>query len=126
MIFGEGFTDDTFIRRLKPVKKGAVKIGFITLEELNWKKKIYIAAVGCNYSDPNQMRSDVLISTSEKICLNDYREEFEENPNKTITQLTRRIENDAGANYPCQRQGQCSFSRAHHDDYPKRDECTEF
>jgi len=31
LIFGEGFTDDVFIRRLKPVKKGAVRIGFLTL-----------------------------------------------------------------------------------------------
>lgn len=92
LIFGEGFTDDTFIRRLKPVKKGAVRIGFFALEKIDWKKKIYIAAVGCNYSDPNQMRSDLLISTSERICLNDYRKEYEENPNKTITDLTKRIE----------------------------------
>lgn len=92
LVFGEGFTDDTFIRRLKPIKKGAVKIGFRTLEKQNWKYKIYIAAVGCNYSDPNEMRSDLLISTSEKICLNDYREEYESQPNKVITQLTRQIE----------------------------------
>jgi hypothetical protein len=92
LIFGEGFTDDVFIRRLKPVKKGAVRIGFSALEELNWSKNIYVAAVGCNYSDPNEMRSDILVSTSEKICLNDYRQEYEENPNKIITELTRRIE----------------------------------
>lgn len=92
LIFGEGFTDDVFIRRLKPVKKGAVRIGFLALEELNWKKKIYLAAVGCNYSDPNEMRSDILVSTSDKICLNDYRQDYEENPNKIITELTRRVE----------------------------------
>jgi hypothetical protein len=40
LIFGEGFTDDVFIRRLKPVKKGAVRIGFSALEELNWSKNI--------------------------------------------------------------------------------------
>ena len=39
LIFGEGFTDDVFIRRLKPVKKGAVRIGFYSLEKLNWKKR---------------------------------------------------------------------------------------
>lgn len=92
LIFGEGFTDDTFIRRLKPVKKGAVRIGFTTLEKLNWKKDIYIAAVGVNYSDPNQMRSDLLISYSDKICLNDYRKDYEENPNKVINHLTKEIE----------------------------------
>lgn len=92
LIFGEGFTDDVFVRRLKPVKKGAVRIGFNTLENINWKKKIYIAAVGCNYSRPNQMRSDLLISTSDKICLNDYREQYEANPNKVIADLSKRIE----------------------------------
>ncbi|MFK7786033.1 MAG: 1-acyl-sn-glycerol-3-phosphate acyltransferase [Crocinitomicaceae bacterium] len=92
LIFGEGFTDDTFVRRLKPVKKGAVRIGFKTLENINWKKNIYIAAVGCNYTFPNKMRSGILISTSDKICLNEYRKEYEENPNKVIADITKRVE----------------------------------
>ena len=92
LIFGEGFTDDTFIRRLKPVKKGAARMGFTALEDLNWKKKVYIAAVGCNYTEPNYMRSEILISTSEKICLNDYKELYEENPNKAINEVTKLIE----------------------------------
>ena len=92
LIFGEGFTDDTFIRRLKPVKKGAIRIGFTAMESMNWKKKIYVAAVGCNYSDPNKIGSDLLVSTSERFCLNDYKEAYLENPNKTITELTRKVE----------------------------------
>lgn len=92
LVFGEGFTDDTFIRRLKPVKKGAIRIGFKTLEEIGWKKKIYIAALGVNYGDPNHFGSDLLISNSERICLNDYREDFERNPAKTTIELTRRVE----------------------------------
>lgn len=92
LIFGEGFTDDTFIRRLKPVKKGAIKIGFNSLEKIGWKKNIYMAAVGCNYSDPGKMRSELLISTSKKICLNDYKDAYEANPNKVITEVTRLIE----------------------------------
>jgi len=92
LIFGEGFTDDVFIRRLKPIKKGAVRIGFDALKACNWEKKIYIAAVGCNYSDPTQMRSDILISCSEKICLNDFRQEYEQNPSKIISEITQQIE----------------------------------
>lgn len=92
LIFGEGFTDDVFIRRLKPVKKGAVRIGFMALEDMNWKKKVYICAVGCNYSEPSKMQSDLLISASDKICLNDYKEQFLENPNHVINTLTKRIE----------------------------------
>jgi hypothetical protein len=38
------------------------------------------------------MRSDVLVSTSDKICLNDYKEQFEANPNKVINELTKKIE----------------------------------
>jgi hypothetical protein len=92
LIFGEGFTDDVFIRRLKPLKKGAIRIGFHALEKINWSKKIYIAAVGVNYSDPNEMRSDCLVSTSERFCLNDYKEQYLENPNKVITELTKHVE----------------------------------
>ncbi len=92
LIFGEGFTDDVFIRRLKKVKKGTVRIGFQALEKQNWEKEIYIAAVGCNYSNPNQMRSDLLISFSDKICLNDYKDAFLKNPNKVINDLTLIVE----------------------------------
>ncbi len=92
LVFAEGFTDDVFVRRLKPIKKGAVRIGFSALEYMNWSEKIYIAAVGCNYTEPNRMRSDLLISTSENICLNDYREAYETNPSKVISELTVLIE----------------------------------
>lgn len=92
LIFGEGFTDDVPIRRLKPVKKGAARIGFQTLEKLNWKKKIYICPVGVNYTRPNLIRSDMLMSTGEKVCLNDYREAYEENPNRVINEITKMIE----------------------------------
>jgi hypothetical protein len=88
LVFAEGFTDDKFVRRLKPIKKGAIRIGFSALEYINWSEKIYIAGVGCNYTEPNRMRSDLLIATSDQICLNDYREQYEANPNKVITELT--------------------------------------
>ena len=92
LIFGEGLTDDVFIRRLKPLKKGAVRIGFTALESCNWTQDIYLATVGCNYSNPAKFRSDVIIRNSEKIILNDYRTEFETNPNKIIQELTIRLE----------------------------------
>jgi len=92
LIFGEGFTDDVFIRRLKPVKKGPARIAFTALDNLNWEKKVYMVAVGANYSNPNQIRSDYLISHSERFCLNDYEQLYKENPNKAMTEVTRRIE----------------------------------
>lgn len=92
LIFGEGFTDDIFIRRLKPIKKGAARIGFQTLEAINWSEKIYMAAVGCNYTAPNKIGSELVISVSDKICLNDYKELYEENPTKVIHDITKLIE----------------------------------
>jgi hypothetical protein len=92
LIFGEGFTDDVFVRRLKPVKKGAVRMGFGALEAINWEQKIYIAAVGNNYTEPNTMRTDLLIATSDKVCLNDFESEYKENPAQVITDVTKKIE----------------------------------
>ena len=76
LIFGEGVSDDDFVRRLKSLKKGALRIGFTALEACDWKKDIYLAAIGCNYSDPAKYRSDVLIKNSEKIHLNSFRKEL--------------------------------------------------
>ena len=92
LIFGEGVTDDVFIRRLKPLKKGAVRIGFTALESCNWTQNIYLATIGCNYSNPAKFRSDVIIRNSEKLLLNEFRTEFETNPNKIIQELTIRLE----------------------------------
>lgn len=92
LIFGEGFTDDTFVRRLKPIKKGAIRIGFATLEACNWKENIYVAAVGCNYSNPAIFGSDLIIKNSDSILLNSYKTEYEENPSRVISKLTQLIE----------------------------------
>lgn len=92
LIFGEGFTDDEPIRRLKPVKKGAVRIGFGALENMDWKHPVFLQAQGASYELPNKIGSDLVISTGEPICLNAYKKAYEQNPNKVINELTKRIE----------------------------------
>lgn len=94
LIFGEGFTDDVFIRRLKPLKKGAVRMGFDTLVKSKWEKKIYIATIGINYGDPNVIGSDLLVSNGLPLCLNDYRIDYENNDSKTINDITFLVEKD--------------------------------
>ena len=94
IVFSEGFTDNVFIRRLKPIKKGAVRIGFLALEEINWEKKIYLQAVGTNYSDPNKIGSDCIISNGDSICLNEYKSQYLDDPSKTIHELTLRVEQE--------------------------------
>lgn len=92
LIFGEGFTDEVFIRRIKPIKKGAFRIGFSALEEMNWEHKVCVVGLGCNYTEPNWARSELLISSSRHICLNDYRKEYENNPSGIISLLTKQLE----------------------------------
>lgn len=92
LLFGEGFTDDTFIRRLKPLKKGPVRIAFGSMEKYNWNFDLEIVSVGLNYTDPNHTRGDVLVSYSEPIKVNDYKEKYQENPQAVMTEITKKIE----------------------------------
>jgi len=92
IVFAEGFTDDKFKRRLKPIKKGSARMAFGALNYCNWEKKIYLQAVGLNYTDPRKFRSEVLVSYGSKILLNDYKDEYLENPSKVINEVTRMLE----------------------------------
>jgi 1-acyl-sn-glycerol-3-phosphate acyltransferase len=94
LIFGEGFTDDIPIRSLKPVKKGAIRMGFQALEQLNWEPKIYISALGVNYSDRNTIGSDFVIVNGDKICLNDYKDAYLESKAKVVNEITKRVEKE--------------------------------
>lgn len=92
LIFGEGFTDDVPIRGLKPVKKGAVRMGFAALQAIDWSKKIYVCPLGVNYTDRNTIGSEYLLVSGERICLNDYQEMYRESPNKVINEVTKMLE----------------------------------
>ena len=92
ILFGEGYTDDVFIRSLKPLKKGPARIGFETMVRTNWELDIKVQALGLNYTHPKYFRSQVLLSLGDTIPLKEYKELYEESPSKAVTQLTRRIE----------------------------------
>ncbi len=92
LIFGEGITDDIFERRLKPIKKGAIRIGFTALEDLEWRVEIRVQGIGINYSNPGVLRGDVLLAAAEPILLNDYKEAYLANPSKVISELNRELE----------------------------------
>ena len=83
-VYAEGFTDDEFVRHLKPLKKGIARMAFFTLEHLNWEEKVYLQALGTNYTNPGVFRSEVLLKYGKKICLNDFKDLYLENPNKAI------------------------------------------
>lgn len=83
-VYAEGFTDDVFIRHLKPLKKGIARMAFFTLEQLNWEEKVYLQALGTNYTNPGVFRSELVLQYGEKICLNDFKDLYQQNPNKAI------------------------------------------
>lgn len=88
MIFGEGYTDDVFVRSLKPLKKGAARMAFGKMEIENWEMDLKIVASGINYVDPNEFRSDVLVANSEPIFVKDYKDLYLENSALAINKLT--------------------------------------
>lgn len=91
IVFGEGYTDDVFIRSLKPMKKGAARIGFGTMDASDWTLDIKIQVLGANYSDPSKFRADLVVSCGKLIHLQDYKELYFENPAKAINKLTADI-----------------------------------
>lgn len=94
LIFGEGFTDDIPIRGLKPVKKGAIRMGFQALEAMNWEPKIYVSALGLNYTDRNTIGSEFVLLNGNKICLNDFKEAYLANKSRVTNELSKRVEKE--------------------------------
>jgi len=88
MIFGEGYTDDVFVRSLKPLKKGAARMAFEKMDLSNWKMDLKIIASGINYEDPNIFRSEVLIANADPIFIKDYKDLYIENSALAINKLT--------------------------------------
>lgn len=91
IIFGEGYTDNTFIRSLKPIKKGAARMAFAAMEACDWNQDIKVQATCINYTAPGKFRSEMAVVLAEPIHLLEYKELYQENPAKANTELTRRI-----------------------------------
>jgi hypothetical protein len=91
-VYAEGFTDDVFIRHLKPLKKGIARMAFFTLESLDWKEDVYLQALGTNYTNPGVFRSELVLHYGEKFRLNDYKDLYKENPTKAILDVMELVE----------------------------------
>ena len=92
LFFAEGYTDDVFVRMLKPIKKGPVRLGFETLVENNWSRPLYLQAMGLNYTDPGKFRSELLYAYSELVDLRQFKIPYIENSAKTVMDVTRLME----------------------------------
>lgn len=97
IMFGEGYTDDVFIRSLKPLKKGPARIAFGAMAATDWKEDIKVQAIGVNYSDPKAFNCDLLLSGGKVIHLKDYKKLYDESPAKAATTLMRDIDRELKA-----------------------------
>lgn len=78
LIFPEG--NCVMERRLRPLKKGTVRMSFSA-----WEKgaDVHIIPTGINYTEHNEARSEVMLSFGKPIRIQDYAAQFEQNPAAT-------------------------------------------
>lgn len=100
-VYAEGFTDDVFIRHIKPLKKGIARMAFFTLESMDWKEDIYLQALGTNYTNPGVFRSEALLHYGEKFRLNDFKDLYKDNPTKAILAVMDLVEEQMKLQITC-------------------------
>ena len=89
MVFAEGLSIQE--RRLIPIKKGTARIALGYIEQ-GGRDDIQILPVGVTYSTPSKFRGDAFYQVGEPILVNEYYEEYIENPPLAIHKLTKVIE----------------------------------
>ncbi|MCH2045394.1 MAG: 1-acyl-sn-glycerol-3-phosphate acyltransferase [Saprospiraceae bacterium] len=75
-------------KRLRTFKTGSARIALGAAAETNFTKDIKVLPAGVNYTHHTNFRSDVMISFGQSISMLDYKELYEENPQKAVRQLT--------------------------------------
>ncbi len=74
--------------RLRPLKKGVVRIAMDAETQSDFSLDVQIIPVGIHYSAHTEAYSDVLVSYGEPIAVRDYQEAYEKNPMRTFVSLT--------------------------------------
>lgn len=91
LIFAESLTDEEFVRRVKPLKKGAARIAIGAEEANGWQMGAEIQCLGLNYTDPMKFRSDVVLSYAEPIKIAQFKEQYEASEVRGIISLNQEI-----------------------------------
>lgn len=93
LLYGEGFTDERFVRRVKRIKKGAARIAMGAEVAYNFELDLKIIPVGINYTNPEKFGGDLMIRFGEPIAVKEYREQFDDNAVKSLLEITKELEN---------------------------------
>lgn len=89
MIYVEGSTE--YVKRLRPLQKGAARIAFGALERYPEMEDVYIVPMGVTYEAAHRRRSNVILDCGEPVRARDFLEQFRENANEAISSLTERV-----------------------------------
>lgn len=92
MIFPEGSSFYEF--KLREIKTGTARIAFQFQEENKFEKGLKIMTVALNYSDAIKFRSKVMITFNEPIEVDEYKALYQEDPEKAVRAVTRKIEEE--------------------------------
>ncbi|MDP5172681.1 MAG: 1-acyl-sn-glycerol-3-phosphate acyltransferase [Bacteroidia bacterium] len=87
IIFPEG--NHSRVRRLRPLKKGFVRMAFQAEERHNFTLDMLIFPCGVNYSEHLYPGAEVFVKFGPPIRLADYRELYDQNPNRAMIDIRR-------------------------------------
>ena len=79
---------------LRPFKKGLARIAFKAETEHNWNIKLQILPCGLYYTHCQKMGERLILNFGEPFKVSEFREEYEQNQPRTLTQITRRMSED--------------------------------
>jgi glycerol-3-phosphate O-acyltransferase/dihydroxyacetone phosphate acyltransferase len=88
VILPEGKT--TQEKRLRPIRKGLARIAFGTYEKYG-DIDLHIVPIGVNFTEADKFRSVAMFDVGESIRLKDYYDQYQENPQRTIRNLTNKV-----------------------------------
>lgn len=86
MIFPEGISKTE--RKLRRIKTGAARIVLGAEAQHDFKLGVKIVPIGINYSNPHSFRSDVFVNFGAPIELDEYKNDYDKDPIKTVQALT--------------------------------------
>nr|WP_319398758.1 1-acyl-sn-glycerol-3-phosphate acyltransferase [uncultured Carboxylicivirga sp.] len=78
-------------KRVRPLKKGTVKIAFGAEEANDFNLGIRIVPVSLNYTNAPYIREDLMIECAEPILVSDYKDLYLENPARAYNELNKVI-----------------------------------
>ncbi|GAB4134746.1 MAG: hypothetical protein Fur0041_08320 [Bacteroidia bacterium] len=86
IIFPEGLSVTD--RNLRPLKTGAARIVLGAEELYHFSLDVKVVCIGLNYENPHAFRKDVVLSVSDPIHVQDYKEDYQLNGFQAVQRLT--------------------------------------